>query len=510
MEGSMFSARSLLSLLTMVLMASTMPEIALPEGDCSANSALRFDGRDDIVIFGSMATPDTYTIEAWARPDGRLDRGAIVGISTGPESVCGFGMGLSITSGSPCHLVDELGCRNGLTLCAQQLPSTKWIHVAGTFDSGTVRLYVNGDLVEERLGMPFDPSTWLAAGAMVFKGGNQAHFAGDLDEIRIWDFARTQAEIQATMSMPLTGDEEGLVGYWPLDEGRGNSAADRTGSGVTGTLRGPQWVASAAPFCPGATPDVDDVTASAQPNAEHIRQKPPLTVQEVFSAMPEYEGSDIVRLSKQVLWLRNQVGGTQIVGRMLRFPLALNNIQVTPVYPESGDEITFRADLFFRMPVTAFDPEDEAWAPFIETDKGVLVLWNLGGQVGVRAGILPDYSSRILGPLALKGLGDDAVEALESWERNGRSLDFVVTVNASFVFEPQLEWGLLPMHLFNPDLYSGEKTSLYLFKGKPGVGVRICDLNFLLKPFEEIGVSYPENFRMSWSGNWPWNALPCE
>ena len=36
---------------------------------------------------------------------------------------------------------------------------------------------------------------------------------------------------------------EGLVGYWPLDEGAGTATADVTGNGSDGTLTGdPTWV----------------------------------------------------------------------------------------------------------------------------------------------------------------------------------------------------------------------------------------------------------------------------
>jgi hypothetical protein len=36
---------------------------------------------------------------------------------------------------------------------------------------------------------------------------------GAVDELRIWNIARSQAEIQATMAVHLTGTEPGLVGY---------------------------------------------------------------------------------------------------------------------------------------------------------------------------------------------------------------------------------------------------------------------------------------------------------
>ncbi|MCK5329768.1 MAG: hypothetical protein KAK01_00035, partial [Candidatus Marinimicrobia bacterium] len=44
------------------------------------------------------------------------------------------------------------------------------------------------------------------------------HLHGMVDEVRLWDIARSQEEIQASMNVSLTGSETGLAGYWPLNE----------------------------------------------------------------------------------------------------------------------------------------------------------------------------------------------------------------------------------------------------------------------------------------------------
>ena len=37
--------------------------------------------------------------------------------------------------------------------------------------------------------------------------------------MRVWNIAKTQAELQAAMEMELVGNEAGLIGYWKFDEG---------------------------------------------------------------------------------------------------------------------------------------------------------------------------------------------------------------------------------------------------------------------------------------------------
>ena len=55
------------------------------------------------------------------------------------------------------------------------------------------------------------------------------------DEIRIWNIAKSAAEIQSTINISLLGDESGLVGYWNFDDG---TAKDLTPNGNDGEMKG--------------------------------------------------------------------------------------------------------------------------------------------------------------------------------------------------------------------------------------------------------------------------------
>ncbi|MDH5610343.1 MAG: hypothetical protein OEY56_12775, partial [Cyclobacteriaceae bacterium] len=88
-----------------------------------------------------------------------------------------------------------------------------WVHLAGVYDGAALRLYVNG----------------MPAGSTAFSGNLYSALSnatlqlgygtseGFYDDVRIWNVARTQDDIRATIEQSLTGSEAGLAGYWKLD-----------------------------------------------------------------------------------------------------------------------------------------------------------------------------------------------------------------------------------------------------------------------------------------------------
>ncbi len=142
----------------------------------------------------------------------------------------------------------------------------QWIHFAMVYDQTAVTLYVNGNFQAGAQGaqkMPVGGGVLQTVRTMLTIGGNPrgAYFNGAIDEFRMWNVARSQADIMATMGTTLAGNEDGLVGYWKFDDGTGTTAKDSvTTTGHTahdGTLMAadptmiPTWIASTAPIlCP--------------------------------------------------------------------------------------------------------------------------------------------------------------------------------------------------------------------------------------------------------------------
>ena len=56
--------------------------------------------------------------------------------------------------------------------------------------------------------------------------GNNSAYKGWIHEVRFWNVARTQTEIQNAKNIFLTGSETGLIGYWRMNEGSGQAIND--------------------------------------------------------------------------------------------------------------------------------------------------------------------------------------------------------------------------------------------------------------------------------------------
>lgn len=137
-----------------------------------------------------------------------------------------------------------------------------------SFD-GLLRTFVDGRLVHETT---MATSASLPSGGTLVIGQEQDSlgggftaakaFKGSITDIRLWNVARTHHNIHALTYADLTGTEEGLVGWWPCDEGAGISAFDRVGTNHLGLFGDWTYIEGDHPisttFTETITPDYSD------------------------------------------------------------------------------------------------------------------------------------------------------------------------------------------------------------------------------------------------------------
>lgn len=211
----------------------------VPQASAGWGTALSCAGVDDYVSTTVPALASNYTVSAWVfLRGGGNDQGGknVVGVLSATN--CGGSTEVTIHSTTasytdPQHL--ELG-RCGQfpgTLSSGTVPLNQWVHLAVTVSSDRqVNYFINGDPAGS-----WDASWDVTIGPNITLGDNtQRQFNGMLDEVQIWNVARSQADIQANMVQPLTGYEPGLVAYYRFDEGGGITVYDASPNHNNGTL----------------------------------------------------------------------------------------------------------------------------------------------------------------------------------------------------------------------------------------------------------------------------------
>ncbi|MBX7130869.1 MAG: hypothetical protein K1X58_16245 [Flavobacteriales bacterium] len=111
-------------------------------------------------------------------------------------------------------------------------------HIAVTKSADSLRFYADGMHIGSKV-LQGAPSTTTTATSMLI--GNDAPdpqpFNGNIAQLRVWNEARSAAEIVANMGVSIPGNTPGLVGYWEMNDAGGQLVQDKTttADGLLGT-----------------------------------------------------------------------------------------------------------------------------------------------------------------------------------------------------------------------------------------------------------------------------------
>lgn len=135
--------------------------------------------------------------------------------------------------------------RGSVTNAQLKLQTGRWYHVAVTFDSGEIKVYLDGKMKasgssaasgvtavnfkvahsDEDDGKP--RCFWIG-----YSYDDKRYLDGMISEARMWNRALTMEEIQAENHFyKVDPASAGLVAYWKFDEGEGNVVKDHTACG---------------------------------------------------------------------------------------------------------------------------------------------------------------------------------------------------------------------------------------------------------------------------------------
>jgi alpha-tubulin suppressor-like RCC1 family protein len=219
----------------------TKTTVVIVTTTCINGAALDFDGVNDYV---SVTSPTNipignslYTIEAKIKPR-TLGIEGIAGWGTygignqvnalrldGSGNIINYWWGPDLTvSSSPVNMLDG-----------------NWHHIAATFDGTTRKIYLDGVLKGSDI--PGGHTVPNGANFRIGSTNNGEFFNGGLDEVRIWNTARTTCEINSYMNCEIPTSAAGLIANYHFNQGIAasnnateTSLTDVSGNSNTGTL----------------------------------------------------------------------------------------------------------------------------------------------------------------------------------------------------------------------------------------------------------------------------------
>jgi alpha-tubulin suppressor-like RCC1 family protein len=224
----------------------TYAVIVSPPG---AGNALSFDGTDDYINCGNandLNNAGSITIEAWVRPLYKNTILGIVGKKVDAAANPGYSLLINNYNTDDRKIIFESGNNGLIQTTTGVVEFDKWQHIAVAASGSTATVYLNG-VAQTTTGNYYVTSS--TNDVLIGSLNNNFFFNGQMDEVRIWNIERSQADIQEYMCKKLDGNETGLVAYYRMDHSTGLTVTDLTGNGHDGSLTdmdNSDWITSAA------------------------------------------------------------------------------------------------------------------------------------------------------------------------------------------------------------------------------------------------------------------------
>ncbi len=262
-------------LLFIGLSNNTSAQICTPNTNSLSFASASVNFTSDV----NLAPANAITVEAWIRAsswalnnyDGTIvckhswslgEQGYVLRAGNNGQlnfSVCG-----KDSLGTPISWITAISLTGAMTI-------NTWYHVAGTYDGDSVRVFING-VQKGATALPFGMIQGLAYPIRIGRLSDQTqgqtrYWAGQIDEVRIWDRALDAIEINAKRLNHVDAAlETGLVGYWRFNAGSGTTIVDQTANGNNGTIAGTTW-STLVPFnqtttAPTVFPNGNTLTSS--------------------------------------------------------------------------------------------------------------------------------------------------------------------------------------------------------------------------------------------------------
>ncbi|UCH63397.1 MAG: T9SS type A sorting domain-containing protein [Fidelibacterota bacterium] len=210
-----------------------------------ANSAYSFDGVDDYIETSEFQmTTNSFSVSYWVYDD-EYDAGFHGGhlycyVTSSSYDRFWF---IDYSDGSGIGYKVGDSDADEIVLYQPTVPSPGWHHVLGTFDNDQheSRLFIDGELSISGINASLVITSMtrkLVVGTA--DTGYGYWFRGKIDDIRIFNLALSEAEIQA-LYHEGSGDAGNTISHWTFDEMAGDTLYDVSSNGHHGVITKASW-----------------------------------------------------------------------------------------------------------------------------------------------------------------------------------------------------------------------------------------------------------------------------
>lgn len=191
---------------------------------------LNFDGVNDAITVTGVNFPlgnTSRTIEAWIKTTQNNGGGAIM---TYGNLTTNNRFALYQTGGKLNFVAENNDYNTNATI-----NDGNWHHIAATHDGTSLKVYLDGVQVGTSQAKTFN--TTGNQFSIGYRGVASEYFNGSIDEVRVWNVARTAEQINRSKNCELQGNETGLVAYYKFNQGidQADNTAITTLNATTGS-----------------------------------------------------------------------------------------------------------------------------------------------------------------------------------------------------------------------------------------------------------------------------------
>ncbi len=235
-----------------ILLRSFQPE-AIAQNLPGPGNALVFDGIDDYINCGTNQRGITthVTAEAWVKTSSRDFQFVVAKYQN--ESGDGRGFEFAVWYDGQVSIFGRIGDGVYLTsgFSTTRVNDGKWHHIAGVVDNKKWIVYVDG-VLESQNTYPYPTANLRTVEPLIigrYHFETRQYFDGEIDEVRVWNTARTTAQIGEAMCHKFATAPPALVAYYRFDQATGGNLVDAGSQPSTGVLQNfslPVWRLSGA------------------------------------------------------------------------------------------------------------------------------------------------------------------------------------------------------------------------------------------------------------------------